>query len=101
METAIAQVISEALQHRSREHDQGQPATKESIGSNVDDLTDRVSAWCWLTLKVSSLFLTIENPYNYVKMCHYIEIKPIDFQAFCVTSTSMRLRCTEITGEYL
>ena len=52
METAIAQVISEAVEHETGEGDQGQPATKESIGSNVDDLTDRVSAWCWLTLKV-------------------------------------------------
>ena len=52
METAIAQVISEALQQTGGS-DQGLPAEKDSRGCNVDDLTDRVSAWCWLTLKVS------------------------------------------------
>ena len=52
METAIAQVISEALQHQSRVGDEGLSAEK-GTGTNVDDLTDRVAAWCWLTLKVS------------------------------------------------
>ena len=53
METAITQVISEAVEHQTGEGDQGLPAEKDNTGSNVDDLTDRVSAWCWLTLKVS------------------------------------------------
>ena len=52
METAIAQVISEAVEHETGEGEQGLPAEKDNTGTYVDDLTDRVSAWCWLTLKV-------------------------------------------------